>query len=248
MKQIFHPMTLVVNPSFEALRPFVASVPDRFERGEGSVIYQGRNELRVMEHEGKRYVVKSFHAPHLINRFVYGIFRPSKAKRSYDNAVIYLSIGVGTPAPVGYVNVRSGLLFDRSYYISEESRCPHVYSELFERKFPYEDEVMRAIGRVTATLHEHGYAHKDYGRGNILFGRDEDGTVRIEIVDLNRMHVGRIGLKAGCKNLERLPATPRMHALIAEEYARLRGFDAEECCRLMAAYRRVQPGLIDGKY
>ena len=55
-------------------------------------------------------------------------------------------------------------------------------------------------------------------------------------------------MKAGCKNFERLPATPHMHRLMANAYAEARGFDADECFRLMQAYRSVQPGKIDDKY
>mgnify|MGYP000523804558 CR=1 FL=1 len=80
---------------------------------------------------------------------------------------MYQEIGVGTPAPVGYLNVRKGLLFDRSYYVTLASTCPYVYNDLFYQHFDYADEVVRTVGRVTAVLHEHGYAHKDYGRGNI---------------------------------------------------------------------------------
>lgn len=248
LSSISHPHTVVVHPDYRSLIPFIESLPVRFARGEGVLVYKGRNELRRLEEGGRAYVVKSFHRPNLVNRFVYGIFRPSKAKRSFDHARKLLEIGVGTPFPVAYLNVRAGLLFDRSYYVSCQSACAHVYYELFEKKFDYEEEVLRAIGRVTAILHEHGYAHKDYGRGNILFDRNADGTVRIELVDLNRMHIGPVGLKAGCKNLERLPATPQMHRWLAEEYAKMRGFDADECCRLMAAYRSVQPGKVDGLY
>ena len=53
-----------------------------------------------MKYGEKEFVVKSFHRPNLINRFVYGIFRPSKAKRSYIHAGMFLEIGVGTPRPV----------------------------------------------------------------------------------------------------------------------------------------------------
>lgn len=106
---------------------------------------------------------------------------------------------------------------------------------------------MREIGRVTAVLHEHGYAHKDYGRENILFQKTPEG-IKLEIVDLNRMFVGTIGMKAGCKNFERLPATPQMHRWMAEEYAKARGFDVEKCFDLMVAYRSTQPGKIDNLY
>lgn len=244
---LFHPCTLVLHPDYKELEAFMLSIPRRFKNNEGTVIHKGRNELRTMEYDGRKYVVKAFHKPNIINRFVYGMLRPSKAKRSYDHARMLLNIGVGTPQPVGYMNIRSGMLFDKSYYVSCESPCTHIYQELFERKFEYEEEVLRAIGRVTATLHEHGYAHKDYGRANILFQQTPEG-IRIELVDLNRMAIGTIGMEAGCKNFERLPATPQMHRWMAEEYAKARGFDAEKCFELMVAFRSTQPGKIDNLY
>lgn len=246
-ERLFHPRTLVIHPDFKNLEEFIVSIPERCQRNEGTVIHQGRNELRKMEYNGKEYVIKSFHSPHLINRFVYGIFRPSKAKRSYDHAEMLLKIGVGTPQPVGYMNIRSGLLFDKSYYISLLSTCPYIYDNLFTQQFDYAEEVFRAIGKVTARLHEHGYAHKDYGRANILFQKTPNG-ITIEIVDLNRMYIGPIDMKTGCKNFERLPATPQMHRWMAEEYAKARNFDVEKCFELMRAYRSVQPGKIDNLY
>jgi hypothetical protein len=169
------------------------------------------------------------------------------SKRSYDHAEMLLKIGVGTPQPVGYMNIRSGLLFDKSYYISLLSTCPYIYDNLFTQQFDYAEEVFRAIGKVTARLHEHGYAHKDYGRANILFQKTPNG-ITIEIVDLNRMYIGPIDMKTGCKNFERLPATPQMHRWMAEEYAKARNFDVEKCFELMRAYRSVQPGKIDNLY
>lgn len=240
--------TIVLHPQYEQLRPFMESLPQRFTDPQSRLVYKGRNELRLLSYQGLQLVVKSFHRPNFINRFVYGILRPSKAKRSYLNAIRYTQIGVGTPQPVGYLNLRRHMLFYRSYYVTLQSACTHTYNELFYQHFDYADEVVRQVGRVTAQLHNHGYAHKDYGRGNILFERDSNGHILIDIVDLNRMYIGPINMKQGCKNLERLPATPHMHRLIAEEYAKARGFDAEECYRLMQAYRSTQPGKIDGKY
>ena len=244
---IYNHTTLVLHPDYSGLDEFMLSLPGRFERNEGELVYKGRNVLRKFEYQGKEYVVKAFRTPNVINRFVYGIFRPSKAKRSFDNALRFHQIGVGTPFPVGYLNVRKGLLFDHSYYVTLVSECTHTYNELFYHKFDYEDEVIKAVARVSALLHEHGYAHLDYGRGNILFEKIED-EIKIEIVDLNRLAIGPLDLKKGCKNMERLPATPHMHKVFAQEYARLRGFDADECYRWLVAYRSVQPGKIDDKY
>ncbi len=240
--------TLVVHPDHGELRDFVASVAARFAGGEGIVIHKGRNELRVMEHGGQRYVVKEFRRPNVVNRFVYGILRPSKARRSYEYAGLFLGIGVGTPQPIGYVEIRRRGMFDSCYYVSRQSDCPYVYGDLFRQTFDCAEAVARAVGRTTALLHEHGYAHKDYSRGNILFRRVGDGTVELEIVDLNRLRMGEIGMRAGCKNFERLPATPQMHRWMAEEYAKARGFDPEECYSLMRAYRAAQNDKIDGLY
>ena len=245
-----HPSTLVLHPDFAALEPFMRSLPQRMANGEGTVIHKGRNELRIMEFEGRKLVVKAFRRPHLINQFVYGIFRASKAKRSYDNALLLQGLGIGTPQPVGYYNIRSvlGLRFDRSYFVTLQSDCTHRYEALFEQHFSYEADVLRAIGRLTAKLHENGLAHKDYGRANILFKQQPDGTIKLELVDLNRMAVGPLNIQAGCKNFERLPSTPQMHRWMAETYAEARHFDAEECFKLMEAFRATQGGKIDGKY
>ena len=45
--------------------------------------------------------------------------------------------------------------------------------------------------------------------------------------------------RQGCKNFERLPATPQMHRWMAEEYAKARGFDVEKCFELMVAYQEI---------
>lgn len=240
--RFFHPLVIGIHPEYKSQKAFIQSIPERVKQNEGTVIYKGRNEIRKIKHEGQSYVIKSFCRPHWINKFVYGIFRGSKAKRSFLYANRFLEIGVGSPQPVAYIDERNGLLFGRSYYVSLLSECPYTYAALFEQEFDYADEVLRTIGKMTAILHNHGYAHKDYGRGNILFGKKSDGTVLVEIVDLNRLHIGTIDIKQGCKNLERLPATPHMHRLIAEEYAKLRGFDFETCYELIRAYRKAELG------
>ena len=239
--------TLVVHPSFEELSDFMLSLPQRFEQHEGVLIHDGRNKLCRLTYGGRDFVVKSFRRPIFVNRMVYGLLRPSKALRSYRNALKLEAIGVGTPQAVGYLNIRSGLLFDRSYFVTLASACTHRYEELLLRHFDCQTEVLKAVARTTARLHEHHMAHLDYGRANILFEPLPDGSVKVEIVDLNRMYFGPLDMKAGCKNLERLPASPAMHRILADEYARVRGFDPQQCYELMRAYRSVQPGQMEGE-
>lgn len=243
-----HPRQVYVHPNYRYLTDFIKTLPEQFRNDKGTVIFKRRNELRKFKKDGIELVVKSFRIPNIINQIVYGLFRASKAKRSYMNAERLIGLGVGSPQPIGYLEVHNGLLFWESYYISCLSTCPYVYEDLFYHQFDYADEVLRAIGKTTALLHENGYAHKDYGRRNILFGKMPDGTLKIEIVDLNRMYTGTLNMKQGCKNFERLPATPHMHHIMAEEYAKARGFDTEKCYELMAFYRKDQPDKIDNLY
>lgn len=236
--QIVHPRFYGVHPDFAYVEPFVMTLPERFEAGEGEVIYDGRNQLRKMEFAGRQFVVKSFVRPNIINRVAYGIVRGSKAKRSYLYAQAFLKMGIGTPHPVAYLDQRNGLLLDRSYYVSLLSECPYRYADLLEHTVEPMEPVLRAIGRLTANIHCHGYALKDYSRGNILFRLLPNGGVELQVIDLNRMYKGFVGLDRGCKNFCRLPATPQMHRWMAEEYAKARGFDVETCYELIVKYRQ----------
>lgn len=242
LDNLTHHRTIYVNPDYNDVAEFMETLPERFDAGEGEVIYKGRNEIRLMKWGEHNLVVKSFTKPYIINRIAYGILRGSKAKRSYLNAQSFLSIGVGSPQPVAYMDVRDGILLDKSYYVSLMSPCPYVYEDLFSTQAEHCEVVCREIGRITAILHNNGFAHKDYGRRNILFKIQEDGKAYLEIVDLNRMTIGKIGFRDGCQNFERLPATPQMQRWMAEEYAAGRGFDADECYKLIVDFRKKDKG------
>ena len=146
-----------------------------------------------------------------------------------------LKSGIGSPRPVAYYTERDGLFFTRSYYVSLRSECPHTYYDLVKTNFPNQEQILRAIARTTAAMHEHGYLHKDYSRGNILFKETEKG-VKVEIIDLSRIRFMEIDMETGCKNFERLPGTKEMFAVLADEYAKARGFDAEECLKQIISY------------
>ena len=123
-------------------------------------------------------------------------------------------------------------MFGKSYFVSLRSECPYTYRDLPQRPFEEQEEILRAIARTTAALHEHGILHKDYSAGNILFAEKPEG-VSVEIIDLNRMRFGKVSLEEGCKNFERLPGTDEMFAVLADEYAKSRGFDKEKCLQLI---------------
>lgn len=223
-------------PEFEAQQAFIASLPERFERGEGKIIYNGRNQLREFTNNGVTMVVKSFCLPSFINRIAYGFLRSSKAQRSLEYAQLLLSKGIATPAPIGYVTERKGLLFGRSYYASLKSDYTHNFYDAVQPGVPNRDKFLVAVAETTARLHECGFLHKDYSAGNILLRELPDGTVRVEIIDLNRIRFREIGLEEGCKNFERLPMNEEIVSVIAPPYAATRKLDVAQCQAALNTY------------
>ncbi len=211
---------LTLHPDYRHLETFVRSLPQRFSRGEGTLIHDGRNQLRTYTYEGLRLVVKSYKIPHLLNRLVYGFLRSGKAQRAYEYALLLRRDGFGSPQPVAWSAERTaGILFGRSYFVSLQSECPYTYADLMAHRIEREDEVFRAIGRLTARLHNRGMIHTDYSRGNILIGFAPDGTIRLELIDLNRLRFHKISLEEGLHNLfERLPADKKQRALMQDAY------------------------------
>jgi len=195
------------------------------------VLYQKRNTIkRVLED----FVVKSFAVPSLFKRLIYSIFT-SKARRSF----IYAQrLGNLTPKPVTYIETRKGGLLYESYYVSRLSPCRHVLKEVIKDvNFSNRDQIFAAFGRFTARLHEQGMLHTDYSMGNILFEPTKQGA-EFQLVDLNRMRFGqRINCRRGCRNFERIDTDSHALSVIARAYAQARGYNEEECVRLVLKMR-----------
>src|SRR5690606_41915767 len=66
--------------------------------------------------------IKSFKIPNKLNQFVYKYFRKSKARRSFEFATILLQKGIGTPAPVAFMENFNGLGLQKSFYASLQDR------------------------------------------------------------------------------------------------------------------------------
>ena len=124
-------MKLVLNPSYYQLRNFVQKLPISFPTL-GDCIYKARNELRKFSYEGQWYVVKNYKVPLFINRIAYTFFRPSKASRAYEYALRLRSMGIETPAPVAYIELKSGGLLQHSFFVSENCSYPRMMREFEE--------------------------------------------------------------------------------------------------------------------
>jgi serine/threonine protein kinase len=220
-------MSVVIYPSYKELSHFIHQLPARFAE-EGELIYKGKNELRLFGAGDRKIVVKSFRAPHWLNRLVYTFFRPSKAQRSYDYSLEIIARGFHAPAPVAYLETFEHGLLKNSYYISEYTQAVTMRKE-FSFIYPCTKEktaTLLAFADFTARLHNAGIYHRDYSNGNILYTMGENGEFRFELVDVNRVRFRHVNWKMGCKSFRRLDMSVEMLRIVAAEYARLRNLDA----------------------
>ena len=184
-----------------------------FERwNEGEVIDARRNILR----QTNGVVVKQFRTPSVLRGLRYGLFGKSKARRSYEHALLLEGM---TPAPIAYREVRVCGILRESWYACRQSVCTHTFKELIDNpQFPHREQILLAVGRFTAELHQRGIWHKDYSQGNILV--NEDGS-KIELIDLNRIRRHR---PIGYKPFERLERIgPEGLQLLNEGYEQVSG-------------------------
>lgn len=235
--RIFHPRKVRLADGYKDWGYWVKSLPIRWCNKEGEVIHNRRNELREMRLGDVDVVVKSFAIPNFINRLVYGVFRKSKAQRSYEYAVRLNALGIKSPSPIAYYTERCGLLFSKSYYISKKSDCRYTFYDVIDNEsLEHRDLYLRYVGMMTAKMHNLGIYPLDYSGGNILLDV-EDGQPQFELVDLNRMRFGDVDIDKGCRGFERLNVEASALKIMAQEYAKERGFDENKCIELIQKYR-----------
>ena len=167
-------------------KEFVLNIEENFNK-EKNTLFQQRNIIKVLSFNNKKYAVKSFKIPHLLNKVVYRFFRKSKAKRSYLNSVRLIELDINTPKPIGYIEFSKGLLFKESYYISElfdyDFEIRAVFSDI---DFKNRDFILDKFIEFTYDLHQKGVYHIDYSPGNILV-KVVNGSYIFSIIDVNRM-------------------------------------------------------------
>lgn len=229
-------MKIVINPKYEELRKFLLELPPVFGNL-GEVTYQGRNQIRLIEYNGIKLNVKSFKVPNVVNRFVYGNLRKSKAERSFKYANALVDKNIDTPFPVAYIEERAFIVFKRSYYISIHEEFDGMMRELKWGKLEGREDLLKQFARFTASIHEKGVLHLDYSPGNILYKKQND-IFTFSLVDLNRMKFGEVSEDTGCRNLRRLWGNEEMLTYIAVEYAKARGFDEQRCVNSVLKYHQ----------
>ncbi|MDR1756899.1 MAG: lipopolysaccharide kinase InaA family protein [Culturomica sp.] len=230
------PATIVIHPKYKELTDFIVQLPETFSR-QGKVIYNGRNEIRVVEHAGLTINVKEFGIPFFLNRPVYAWFRKTKAERAYLYAGKLLTRQICTPEPIAYILTKKWGVIGKCYFVSIQVPLARNFYEFGTPPLEGREDIVKDFARYTACIHDSGVYHKDYSPGNILFDVI-DGKTEFCLVDINRMEFGRVNIRKGCKNFARLWGQEPFFRLIGQEYAQSRKADPQTCIRLILKYRK----------
>lgn len=243
-------MKLIVHPTFSGLEKSIVNILENFET-QGELLTKGsRNTIRVFIDFPIELNVKAFKRPNAVNKIVYRYFRDSKAKRSYEYALLLLEKGIGTPKPVAYAEYGEGIGLGKSFYVCEHIHADYTYRDLVELEdLPYREEMLRAFTRFCFELHEAGVEFKDHSPGNTLI-KEKDREFSFYLVDLNRMNFhDKMSFDLRMFNLSRLTPKREMIEIMANEYARHYHVKTEqeifkkmwdETCRFQEKFHRKQ--------
>lgn len=213
-----------------------AAIVNAFANGnvpaDAKIIYKGRNTVYSINDDGETINIKAFRTPSFPNNLVYTTLRQSKARRSYENALRLLELGINTPQPIAYIEVKEGCRLTRSYYMSRQ--MDQLETVRNWDRFPFKDRLLDEMSIFMKQLIDKQIYHRDFSPGNILFERDPDGSFKFYLVDLNRMEFGVTDRSKMMRMFKAITTIPEQNRELALHYAATNGLDADQTVGIAA--------------
>lgn len=138
--------------------------------------------------------------------------RGSKAHRTWDAARHLQAHGIGTPAPVAFLDRWEGNRLLESYVLTAFADGVTSFADELGRLF-YDDPLcatfmtlMQRVAHAVRAMHDSGFQHNDLGNQNILLRREgDDDWTDVQFVDLNRARVrDRLTLRERARDISRI--------------------------------------------
>jgi hypothetical protein len=218
MKKLLHPDYLHLQSQFDSLLK-------HFKTSGELIGSEKRNIIKVFENQEFKINIKSFKKPNLINSFIYGYFRKSKAQRSFEYANLLLSKNIGTPQPFAFYEYKSITGLKESYYFSVHQDVDLMFRNLiFDENYPNRDEIIKQTAVFFYNIHNQGIEFVDNTAGNTLIKKISENKYDFYLVDLNRMKFhSSLSLEMRVKNLAKLTTDNHINTKLSEAYAPLFG-------------------------
>jgi hypothetical protein len=175
-----------VNQNFKDCEEAFRGIPDG-TLAPTRVFRNARNFVFLVKVNGKFFVVKKFHSPTFFNRVMNTFFRKDRSRRTYENGIGLLFLGIPTAKPVGYIKEYRCGIYKCGYLITEYlpyERLDEMYDSLEtkEERIRLLEEYIAFYKRIIGL----GIHHPDYNPGNILVKRTVCGY-SFFLIDINRL-------------------------------------------------------------
>ena len=163
-------------------------------------------------------VVKEFR-PRGIDKLKSACVR-SKAWKAWRGSRALQTAGIETPAPVAFLEERSGPFLDRALFIAETVPDAVEVRSLLRSLQGRELELFTAaLAGFARRCHRAGILHRDLSDGNVLVRGPHSGAGPFILVDTNRVRTRkRVRPAAGVRNLIRLGIPPHQRRLFLTTY------------------------------
>lgn len=224
-------MKITVDPLFRQQADYISQIPSMLQRGEGELVYEGRNRVARFRYDGLSLIAKQFKRVNAVQQVAYTFFRPSKAERAYRFAETFRQRGIDTPQRVAYMEEKRMGLFSVGCFVSLEAEGTETHLLLREVQ-QFSHELADAVARQVALMHSRGILHGDLNLSNFLCEQGPDGY-RFTMIDINRSHFTDGWPTDGqcLENLVRLTHRRDLYEYLVRSYARQRGWNEADTAR-----------------
>lgn len=209
-------MKLLLNPDYNDLKPFLTSLPEKFD-SIGELIYDKRNQVRVVSVNDRILVIKKF-GVRKKKKFSFG---KSKAFRAYNVGIKLLERGISTPLPVAAIS----FTIQSDYFISEYAQARPAADLL--RRPDFDRSLAESLARFLYMLHTKGVWHADLNLSNIMVTDSDDIEKKFLLIDTNRTRFTIPGESCSIQkiaaNLMRVTHRRDLMKAILSRYIRLSG-------------------------
>jgi len=229
--------TIKLNEKYKTLTKNILNIKSIFSSS-GKTIHLARNELKTIEIEKIKTVVKAYKVPNILNQFVYAHIRKSKPYKAFHNATILHKLNINTPEAIAYLEFfRFGLLKE-SFFISKEFKYDFTIAHIRDNQPSYKRKVLEDFALFAYDVHSKGVWHADFSGGNILIKKGKEHYT-FSLVDINRMKFHSISGYEGLENFNKLWFNEEDLTTIAKKYAKVAKLNETKAISEILRYDKI---------